>query len=120
MPDDVAQKIKKAQTAAPGEMPDVLESHFIVANLLASDDSQRDELLQLKQAHLNGDAVMGRFKNQLTDIVNDFLGELRERNQSISVDYVREVLISGGEKVKEETDSVIDSVKDALGFKSLL
>lgn len=119
-PDDVSWKIKKAQTAAPGEMPTILESHFTMAELLSSNNEERSEVKRLKAAHMAGETVMGNFKTLLTDVTNNFLSGFHERYESVSESDAKTILLSGAEKIKQETDSTVERAKLALGLTSVI
>jgi tryptophanyl-tRNA synthetase len=119
-PDQIARKIKKAQTAVPGEWPAILESHFTMAELLSQNEVQRTELARLKAAHLAGEVVMGDFKGVWTDIVNAFLGGMRERYAGFSESDTKVMLRAGGEQVRQRSGDTISRVKKALGFTVIL
>lgn len=117
--DEVAKKIKKAQTALPGEMNETLDSHFTVAELLCVDSDAASEVLNLRSAHLNGKMVMADFKTLLTDRVNDFLADFHDRYDSIDEEAVKLALTEGGEQASDKANSVVYRVRDSLGLNKL-
>lgn len=119
-PDDIARKVKKAQTAPAGEMTPILESHFLMADLLSIDDSQREGIARLKAAHMAGEVVMGTFKSELTDVVNTFLTNFRDRYDSITDWEVKTMLRSGGERVEHYALDTVRQAKAALGLTPIL
>lgn len=119
-PDEISRKVKKAQTAPAGEMPAILESHFLMADLLSGDDSQRSDIARLKAAHMAGEVVMGVFKSELTDIVNNFLAEFHDRYDAITDSEVKTMLRIGGERVEHYAHDTISQTKAALGLVPIL
>lgn len=117
-PDVVAKKIKRATTAAAGEMTPALESHFLLADRLAATDAERETVADLKAAHLDGSQVMGAFKAALTDITNGFLHGFQERFQNVSDADVKAALRTGGEHATVQAEEVMLRVSRALGFVS--
>lgn len=117
--DEVAKKIKKAQTALPGEMNETLDSHFTVAELLSADSDAASEVLDLRSAHLNGEMVMADFKTLLTDRLNDFLADFHGRYESIDERDVKLALTEGGEQANDKADNVVYRVRNSLGLDKL-
>jgi len=120
MPDEIARKIKKAHTAAPGEMPAILESHFDMATSLSRREDVGEELARIKAAHLAGEGVMGEFKSIWVDVVNNFLADYRQRYDSISEAEVKAALREGGERAQHTADQVVSRMKKALGFTAIM
>jgi tryptophanyl-tRNA synthetase len=114
--DEVARKVKRAQTALPGEMTDVLESHFALGSALAQTSEDRHALDAIRNDHMAGKKVMGDFKTALTDTVNRRLVTFQERYDGLSDREVREVLVEGGERAAAKADEVIARVQSAMGF----
>lgn len=119
-PDEIARKIKKAQTGPAGQMPPILESHFLMARLLSGEDSQKADIDRLKLAHMAGEVVMGQFKSALTDIVNAFLHGYRERYDEISDAEVKDLLRRGGQRVEHYAHDTAARARSALGLVSVL
>ncbi|HEV2402613.1 MAG TPA: tryptophan--tRNA ligase [Candidatus Saccharimonadales bacterium] len=115
-PTEVAAKVKRAQTALPGEMTPVLESHFTLADALSTSPEQKAELAHMKAAHEDGQPVMKDFKVLLTDRINGFLEEFQGRYDSLTDDEVRRVLIDGAEKAHNQARTVLDRTKQAMGL----
>jgi len=112
----VAAKVKRAQTALPGEMNPALESHFTLADALSVTREQVEEVARVRAAHEDGQKVMGDFKGLLTDRVNAFLGEFQGRYDSLTDAEVRAILIAGQEKARTKAREVLDRTKRAMGF----
>jgi tryptophanyl-tRNA synthetase len=115
-PEIVAKKIKKAETALPGEMNETLDSHFTVARLLADDERSRQNVDTVLAEHLEGKPVMGSFKTLLTDYINTFLANFNERFDSVSDDEIRSILKDGGDKANQQANKVDSRVREALGL----
>jgi tryptophanyl-tRNA synthetase len=118
-PDVVARKIRRAETTTePGAMPDILASHFMVAERLSQTDDQRAAVAAVKTEHLAGKAVMGTFKRLLTDITVEYLGEFQERFNSLGDAEIKRILLQGGEQASAKAEGVLDRVYSALGLMS--
>lgn len=112
---DMRSKIKTAQTAFGGEMPDVLQSHFDVAKGLAKTDEERAEIEKIYKEHMAGEKAMGRFKELLADIVVNYVLEYQKTKKEITGDkkVVERVLEKGTElatKNAKETMSLVHEV----------
>lgn len=119
-PQEVAAKVKRAQTAAGGEMTDVLKSHFTLADALSKTEAEQSEVKRLYQEHMEGGRVMGEFKAFLTDQTNRFLASFQERSDNLSDREVTQVLAQGGERAAQQADEVLARTKRAMGFVALL
>jgi tryptophanyl-tRNA synthetase len=113
---EVARKVKRAQTALPGEMTDALESHFALGAALAQTDEEREAFAAIRSDHDNGKKVMGDFKVALTDVLNTRLSTFQQRYDSLSDREVRDVLVDGGERAASKAHEVVTRVRSALGF----
>jgi len=71
-PDEVIQKIKKAETAFEGQMSNALKNHIFLAKELSSDENEHKKIDIIIGRHLKGEKVMGEFKDAFSDIVNSF------------------------------------------------
>jgi tryptophanyl-tRNA synthetase len=120
-PDAVARKVRRAQTANPGEglgEGDVLASHFRLTEALARPADQA-LIQELKRRHADGEQVMGEFKPVMIDCVNAFLADFQERYESISDREVVRVLHEGGEQAMDQSQKVLTRAKKAMGFVAL-
>jgi tryptophanyl-tRNA synthetase len=115
-PDAVAQKVKKAQTAAPGEMTDVLESHFTLCAALASTDEERAAFAELRDQHCQGGRIMGSFKTAMTEVITRRLTDYQERYNGITDKEVHDVLVDGGQRAAAKAEDVILRVRSAMGI----
>ncbi len=115
-PDIVREKIKKAITALPGEMNEVLESHLLIAQTLSLTEEERDLIKQFKEDHLKGDKIMNDFKKLFTHIILRFLDEFQIRKQLVvnDKDYVPGILEDGKKQAKIQAEITIRSVREAI------
>ncbi len=112
----VANKIKIAETAFEGVMNERLESHILIAKELAKTESEREEVDAVIEAHKNGKAVMGQFKQLLTRIVQNFLIDFQEKRSRIVEDpsYISSVLKEGAEMARKNAIETLGEVKEVL------
>jgi len=112
----VANKIKAAETAFEGIMNEKLESHILVAKGLAKTESEREEVDAIIKAHKSGKPVMGQFKQLLTRIVQNFLGEFQEKKAEIVRDpfYIPSVLKEGAKVARENAIETLEEVERVL------
>ncbi|HEY1074344.1 MAG TPA: tryptophan--tRNA ligase [Patescibacteria group bacterium] len=113
----VADKIKRAQTAAEGEMSDSLKSHIIVAKSLASSESDRQQIDAIIAEHMSGKPVMGQFKQLLTKIVQEFLTDFQTKRAQITEADIKAILEEGNKIARENAQETIALVKEALYAK---
>lgn len=111
----VAQKVRRAQTAFAGQMSPQLESHILIANMLG-DEHVRDQVGVLIGAHMDGEGAMGSFKELLTEVVQDFLGEFQERRRSVMADpsYIDDIIADGNEAARGNAVATLELVESAL------
>lgn len=114
----VANKIKTAETAFEGVMNEKLESHILLAKGLAKTKSECDEVDAIIRAHKSGKPVMGRFKQILTRIVQNFIEEFQSKRAEITRDpsYIPSVLEEGAKAARENAIETLGEVKKALRF----
>jgi tryptophanyl-tRNA synthetase len=115
-PDDVHRKIRRAHGAEPGEMTDVLASHYLLSERLARTPQDVAELAAVKRDHMDGQPVMGRFKELMGGIVTSFLVDYQDRFNSISDAEVKQVLRDGGEQARDKADAVLTRVRTSMNF----
>lgn len=117
--EEVAKKIKVAETSIEGVMNDKLESLVQIAKGLAKTDSQKEEVDALIKAHMDKEPIMGKFKNLLTQIVQDFLTEFQARRVEVTKDpaYVDSILKKGAQVAKKNATETLTDVVSALDFK---
>jgi tryptophanyl-tRNA synthetase len=118
-PSEVDQKIKRAATANPGAMTDVLESHFTLTEALCKTQEDIKILEGLKTAHLDGGKVMHGFKTFMAAMVNSFLEDFQERYYNISDREVVRTLTEGSDRAAERANQVLHRAERAMGHVSL-
>lgn len=114
--DEVESKIKRAKTDAAGEMNSALESHFTLCRHLCADEKQSEQLDRYRNAHMNGQAIMGDFKKFMAELVNTFLQDFQENYDKITPTDVQNVLDEGGKKAQDQASSVLERAKRAMGL----
>lgn len=114
-PDEARRKIQRATTAEQGTWNPVIESHFNVAQGLATPE-QAEELDQLRLAHLGGRAVMGTFKSRWADIFEHRLVAFQEARARITDEDVQAVLDKGGARAGQQAGSVLADMRIAMGM----
>lgn len=119
-PDAVAAKVKRAQTALPGEMTPALESHFTLAESLCTTPEQKAELESIRVAHEDGQKVMGGFKDFLTERTNAFLGQFQERYNGLTDAEIKKILQDGGTKAQDQAQQVLSRSRSAMGLVDFL
>jgi len=114
----VANKIKVAETAFEGVMNEKLESHILIAKGLAKTESEHDEVDAIIKAHKSGKPVMGRFKQIMTRIVQNFIEEFQAKRAEITRDpsYIPSVLKEGAKVARENAIETLGEVRKALQF----
>jgi tryptophanyl-tRNA synthetase len=117
--EEVADKIKVAETSMEGVMNDKLESLILIAKGLAKTQSDKDEVDAIIEAHMGKQPVMGKFKKLLTRIVQDFLKEFQSRRTKVTQDpsYIVSILEQGAKVAKQNATETLDDVMKALNFK---
>lgn len=115
-PDDVHRKVRRAHGANPGEMNDVLASHYLLCERLAQTPQALAELESVRHDHMDGQPVMGRFKELMGEIVTSFLVDYQGKFTSISDAEVKRVLREGGEQARDKADEVLKRVRTSMNF----
>ena len=114
----VAKKIKAAETAFEGVMNEKLEIYILIAKRLVKTESERDEVDAIIKAHKSRKRLMGQFKQILTHIVQNFIGEFQVRRAEIMRDpsYIPSVLEEGAKVARENATETLAEVNRVLGF----
>ncbi|MFB6212316.1 MAG: tryptophan--tRNA ligase [Candidatus Magasanikbacteria bacterium] len=115
----VEKKIKSAVTAFEGEMSDELESHILVAKELAETKEERQKIDSIIEEHMNGERVMGDFKQAFTDIVQKFLKKFQSRRAEIIQDenFLPSVLREGKKVAEKNARSTLKEAKSVMHFE---
>lgn len=114
-PNEARKKIKRAATGEAGVWNPTLESHFLVATRTASDDKLK-ELDELREAHMAGESVMGKFKQVWGDVTEELLVDFQAKKAMISEDEVRDITHEGGVIAAQNARFVLESMRKAMGF----
>ncbi len=116
-PEEAAKKIKKAQTAVEGQMSDSLQSHILIAKGLSDKAENIQRIDDLIEAHMQGKAVMGEFKELMAEIVKNFLIKFQQKRAEITrdPDYITGILESGAKIAKENADETLNLALKAMG-----
>jgi len=112
----VEKKIKSAETAKEGEMSKHLESHILIAKKLAKSDKEKEEIDEIIKDHLDGKAVMGKFKEKFLEIILKFLADFQTKRKAIGEDekLIEKILKQGKEKAKANAQETLLLVKKAM------
>jgi tryptophanyl-tRNA synthetase len=109
------KKIKRAKTAFAGEMNDDLESLKNIANYIGTEE-ECDEFDDLIERHMQGEQVMGDFKELLMSSLKRFLKDFQEKKSEIKDEYVLELTQEGAKKARENAMEVLEEVEKAIGM----
>lgn len=117
-PKEIEKKIKAAETAFEGKMNERLESHIIIAKSLAKDEAQKSEIDEIIKEHQSGKAVMGKFKQAMTKITQNFIADFQEKRQKIVEDsgYIQSILEEGNKIARANAQETLEAAKKALGL----
>jgi len=115
-PSDISKKIKAAQTAFAGEMPDVLRSHVAMAKAVAKNQAEIDEVNDVISEHLKGQQVMGQFKGLLSKLVQNFVVDFQAKRKEVEGDTkaIEEILSHGKEIAFKNAKETLRLVREAL------
>lgn len=114
--DQVAKKIKTAETAFAGVMNEKMTSHILVAKELAKTDADKTAIDELVTRHQQGESVMAEFKQMLTRIVQEFLQEFQEKRAEIAKDPSRidAILAAGAKVAKTNAEETLAAVQTSF------
>ena len=78
----------------------------------------KDEVADLKQAYEHGKVGDVEVKEKLFTVLDDFLTPIRERRAALEKDKnkVKEIIIQGSKKVRNETQKTLAEVKEKMGL----
>lgn len=113
-PEVVADKIKRAQTAAEGEMSESLKSHIIVAKSLAATEEDKQQIDAIIVEHMSGKPVMGQFKQLLTKIVQEFLANFQTKRAQITESQIKHILEEGNAIARTNAKDTLGLLHQAL------
>jgi tryptophanyl-tRNA synthetase len=115
--DETAQLIKKAKTDSERFITYDPDTRPEVANLLRLIALTTGDAPDAIAARI-GDGGAGQLKKQLTESLNEYLRPLRARRKELEQDMgqVREVLVRGVAKAREEAIKTLDEVRTAMNM----
>lgn len=113
-PEEIAQKIRKAQSGMSGEHSPHLESLITIGKSLSLDPEVSEKLDELYLEHLAGNGVSGKIKAIITVLVTDFIGSYQANKALIdqNPDILHESLMVGAERARltaQETLAMLDN-----------
>ena len=111
----IERKIKRAETALPGEKSEKIDNLAFMAKILSPKFS--DEIDELLEKHEKGEKVMVDFKRSVSSSVISFVEGFQKNRAEIDDKKVEEVLRSGGEKAMSRAKDTLSRVEEALGIK---
>lgn len=114
----VALKIKAAETAFEAKMSKKLKSHILIAKGLTKTDLEREEIDAVIKEHKAGKPVMGKFKQLLTRITQDFLVEFQSKRTEVmrNPSYISSILEQGAKVARKNATETLEKIKQALQF----
>lgn len=91
------------------------KDHVFALIKLVADEAKREEIAE---AYRRGGFGYGHAKKELLALLNAFFGEKRERRRALAedLDYVRDVLSTGGARAREQADFYMERVREAVGL----
>ena len=115
--DDVARKIKTAITDSGKEIVYDLENKPAVSNLLMMYHLFSGESIKDIEEKYQGKGYV-EFKNDLAEVINNFLNPIREARDEFAKDkdYLALVLKQGTEKAAEESEKVMKEARKAMRY----
>lgn len=113
--DEIAKKIKRAETAFAGEMNDKLTNLIDITKAVAN-DAENKQLDSLVARHLAKEAVMAPVKELVTVVLQRFIADFTEKKKSIQSDapYIPKVLAAGNAFAKQNAAATLKEVDGAL------
>lgn len=117
--EEVTRKIKKATTAFEKEMTPALESHIELIKNVTTKKEDLNKLEDILERHMEGEKVMGDFKELMTSVVCEFLDNFQKRRESVKQDptYIYEILEKGENIARKNARETLDIVYQAMRAK---
>jgi tryptophanyl-tRNA synthetase len=84
-------------------------------------NDDKEEVAELKERYRGGNVGDVEVKRRLTRALNRFLDPIRERRARYAAqpDLIRDILISGNKRMREESEETMALVREAMGLPSL-
>jgi tryptophanyl-tRNA synthetase len=109
-------KIKKAKTAFAGESSPELETLEIIARFVAK-GKELEDIEEVLKKHYAGENVMGEFKKLLSNSLEKYLTDLKEKREKITDEYILESIKKAGDVAKKNAQDTLKDVREAMGMK---
>jgi len=115
-PDQAIKKIKRAETAFAGEMPEILQSHILLVKSLAKKKGEVEKVDAIIKEHLSGKNVMKDFKELFSEVVEKFLLDFQAKRKDIAKDggYLASVINEGNEIATINAERTLREVEKAM------
>lgn len=112
--DEIAFKIRKAQTGISGERSPHLESLITIGKSLSQDPELSKLLDELYLEHLAGKGVSSEIKATITELVTDFVGRYQAKKALIdrNPDILRDSLQVGAERARATAQETLAKLDD--------
>lgn len=114
--EEIAKKVKRAETDVAGQMNPILESHFLLADSIAS-EHQKARVSQIQTRHLGGENVMKEFKGELTAILQDFNKKFAKNREGVSDSDVQAILATGKKIAEARANNTLELVRSAMSLQ---
>lgn len=113
-PEEIALKIRKAQTGVSGERSLHLESLITIGKSLSRDSEVLSSLDELYLEHLAGNGVSSKIKATITELVTDFVCNYQAKKALIdqNPDILRESLQVGVERARTAARETLATLDD--------
>lgn len=115
-PEEAAKKIIKAVTDSGKEIIYDKENKPAISNLLTIYSLLSDESTKDLERRYAGKGY-GEFKEDLAEVVKEFLTDFQERLYKIKDSDVKNILRAGAEKVRPIAEETLSRVKERVGIK---
>lgn len=112
-PEDIARKIRRAQSGLPGEASAHLESLITIAKAMGTDDSAASRLDALYAEHMDGEQVASAIKAAVTASVVEFTrGYKARRAKLVGSSPLRDYLKVGAQRAASNADSTLAALDE--------
>lgn len=115
-PEEAAKKIIKAVTDSGKEIIYDKENKPAISNLLTIYSLLSDESVKDLERRYRGKGY-GEFKEDLAEVVKEFLIDFQERLYKIKDSEVKDILRAGAEKIRPVAEETLGRVKERMGIK---
>lgn len=111
---EIRKKVKRAETANPGEHSEKIDSLVFLAKTLAPEHAPAIDALVKR--HMAGEKVMAVFKALLADLLVAFTGDFQAKRAKITNKDAAAVLAAGGAVAAKRAQEVLDRVEQSMGI----